>query len=517
MKYVCTLFGIFAGLCLAAGDFAAFLESASPATVIVIDQPMEVAAAVTIPAGVTVNFQNNGKLIRQAEGALIVRGAIQAPPGRIFENFDDGQVNFSESSQLEVYPQWWGARGDGRHDDSAALQAAIRSGTRRVAVPPGRYLVTRTLNGTDLNSPPLTISGAGNGLNSNCKLLAQTGGVLLDVTGSPNITIESLTIQGDGPTASTTGILFARSENNKFVEFSQLRDLTIQLPPLPEANHGVGTIGIYLIATELWRANNIVVIADNAVVMTATDLYNIQSAATKFFTEYTSTSQIAIDGASSLIGRHGPALTVANLAGLSVNDVYFNRWDGDENSYPFAVKVIGMVHRFNLTGHLEGYRRLLNVQGIVEDMNLHFTAWRVNAADLSWIELNGTTGNVAAIRNSRITAKSYNSADDQPHPLISSRGDHIGGLSDCEIQLYRRQSLEVDGGRITGNVIKADFAAPNLKLTPSEGLLSYQLFDTRGITFAGPVFTTSTAAASPAGSQPAAAKTPDLFGGTPSQ
>ncbi len=501
---------------LAAGETDDLVRQLQENAFAVLEEPLSLTSELVVPEAATLVFGGNGRLIRQEGGKLTVHGSIQAAPVRIFENFADDQIDFAASTQPQVYPQWWGAKGDGRNDDSDALQAAIRSGAGRIAIPHGRYLATRTLNCTDRSQPPLTISGTGHGLAGGSQILAQTGGILFDATGSPNFMLESLTILGAGPDASTVGVLLARSNNHKFVEFSTFRDLTINLAENPKANGGVGSIGIYSVAAEIWRAHNIVVIADNPVVLTATDLYGIQSENVEFFTEYTSNSQVAIDGASSLIGFNGPALTVAGMAGLSVNDVYFNRWGGGPDADPFAVRLVGLVHRFTLTGHLEGYRQLLDVRGVAEDMTVSFTSWRLEGNVDPWIVLNGDIDPAAAIRTSRLIAKNYNPTD-APHPLIAGRGKQLGGLSNCSIQLYRGQSLEVESGSIFGNIIQADFPAPRLNLQPTEGVLSYQLLDPNGITMAGPVqhIATPAPAAPPTAASGRQAETGSLFGGTP--
>ena len=98
-----------------------------------------------VPATVDVDVQPGGRFVKSGAGTLAINGGFNASLTTVFSGFAAGDVTFGAGRSLEVYPQWWGAVGDGVHDDTVAIQSAIDSvqaihGT--VRFPPGTYLVS---------------------------------------------------------------------------------------------------------------------------------------------------------------------------------------------------------------------------------------------------------------------------------------------------------------------------------------------------------------------------------------
>src|SRR5690606_27235140 len=91
-----------------------------------------------VPAGVILGFVPGATL--QGDQHVLVEGQIDAGLHQIF---DGPRVEFRPGRMEYVLPQWWGALGDGVHDDTDALQSALSA--RIVFVPAGRYRTTREL------------------------------------------------------------------------------------------------------------------------------------------------------------------------------------------------------------------------------------------------------------------------------------------------------------------------------------------------------------------------------------
>jgi hypothetical protein len=98
----------------------------------------------TISENVDLKFINGGRLIIADGHTLTVHGGIDAAPVEIFQGAVDGAPRVNS-----VYPQWFGARGDGESDDTSALQQAAdlarESFGRLLFIPGGRYAITSSL------------------------------------------------------------------------------------------------------------------------------------------------------------------------------------------------------------------------------------------------------------------------------------------------------------------------------------------------------------------------------------
>ena len=127
---------------------------------LVISKRTIVKSDLTVPPHVALRFEG-GALEVAAGKTLTINGSVDAPMQQVFSG--RGKVVFGPGRIKEVYPQWWGARGDGETDDTAAIQSAIdslaRGGTLFFA--PGTYAnrgVTTRSN--------ITFKGAGAGASS---------------------------------------------------------------------------------------------------------------------------------------------------------------------------------------------------------------------------------------------------------------------------------------------------------------------------------------------------------------
>ena len=102
--------------------------------------------SLVFPENVTLRFREGGQLKLSAGHTIEINGAIDARMQRIFSG--EGSIG-GRIANLQVYPQWFGAIGDGVHDDARALQqaASLANGAmgRTLFIPEGEYLFTEDI------------------------------------------------------------------------------------------------------------------------------------------------------------------------------------------------------------------------------------------------------------------------------------------------------------------------------------------------------------------------------------
>ena len=113
--------------CDGASDDAPALQAAADAAArsgdsLVVTCRLRLASG-AIGVGSAVQFVGGGGFDLQPGAALTLRGALLGSWSRIF--FLNGGTLDVQAPNARVYPQWWGARGDGVADDAPAIQAAI--------------------------------------------------------------------------------------------------------------------------------------------------------------------------------------------------------------------------------------------------------------------------------------------------------------------------------------------------------------------------------------------------------
>ena len=79
-----------------------------------------------IPANITVKPER-GAIFAPADGATLTINKFDAGLFQVFRCTGTGNVVFVAGAVKEVYPQWWGAAGDGVSDDTAAINAASKA------------------------------------------------------------------------------------------------------------------------------------------------------------------------------------------------------------------------------------------------------------------------------------------------------------------------------------------------------------------------------------------------------
>ena len=87
-----------------------------------------ISTAIIIPANVRLEIEP-GALLAKGTGSptLTINGTVDEDIRQIFSGWAVGNVTFGKAQK--VYPEWWGALGDGSTDDSTAINSAIAAMT----------------------------------------------------------------------------------------------------------------------------------------------------------------------------------------------------------------------------------------------------------------------------------------------------------------------------------------------------------------------------------------------------
>lgn len=419
---------------------------------LVISGPIALEGDVEIPRDTHLSFLCGGMIVQTAAHRLTIRGPISAPPARVFSGFSPGQV-IVQGDTGEVWPEWWGAGRDGATDDAPALQCALDSRCPVIRLLAGQYLIRSPLNLTNRHGVTVIGSGSCEGYEGT-RIVAETGSVALDVSGSRHIMLRDFVISAGGTNPATVGILFARTPQTQFVEFNSLDNVGVILPSLPQANDGNGTVGIYNYAAEVWRGRNLYVQADTAVVFTGYNVYKIQSPFVELFGGYPSMSQCTIDGVSTLRGLKGPCVLVDNGTGIEILNAYFCG-GAIEDSLPYAVKVTSpgfYTYRLTVTGHNEKGGGWLWAD--VNLRNLHINGTGVGPVPVVYLRPPHGT-----IVGGEICVDGF--LPHEPHTLLESPGP--GQISGVTFTLFEKQRISVGPGtRFSGNTIKAALPAADV-------------------------------------------------------
>lgn len=173
-----------------------------------------ISSDVTVPSNVNLRFEQGAIVSIKAGAVFAIDGPIEAGLYHIFDG--SGSVSFGSGHIEKIYPQWWGARGDGVTDDHSAIQRCINSLPTGgvVKFPIGKYMVSDTLTFRGPDFRFIRLEGEYQGWagreDIRCSMIKSSfkGKTMLDVNGARNIHIEKLNLRGPGAAdANSVGIL----------------------------------------------------------------------------------------------------------------------------------------------------------------------------------------------------------------------------------------------------------------------------------------------------------------------
>ena len=196
---------------------AAAVAASASGTILFPSGTYRISTNVTIPITHALWFTSNGNISIDAAVTLTINGAIDAPDAQIFSGaaLATGPT-FANVGELRV--RWFGAKGDGTTDDSAAIQAAVNAARR------SDRAVVQFGSGIFAIGTSITLAGPANAIT---------------ITGTPFAGVQT------GSTNSNTVILWTGGANPVFnvgtggsaVTFCNFYDLSFQ-------NTGTGTNAI---------------------------------------------------------------------------------------------------------------------------------------------------------------------------------------------------------------------------------------------------------------------------------
>ncbi|MDE2425709.1 MAG: hypothetical protein KGO96_07365 [Elusimicrobia bacterium] len=177
----------------------------------------KISQNITFPNNVIVVFDNDALLNIQSGIQLTFNSNIIAPISNIFSFASLSTIPVIFSGNTIIYPQWFGAKGDGIANDTNAIQGTIDSASNggTILFPSGTYLI----NINSIIKSNIKISGSSNG-GTIFKPFSTSSPVIQIGDGSTSnvsyITLENVLFESNN-TGNSTGLTIL-SANNIFIK-----------------------------------------------------------------------------------------------------------------------------------------------------------------------------------------------------------------------------------------------------------------------------------------------------------
>ena len=352
----------------------------------------------------------------------------------------------------------YGAMCDGSTYDDAAINKAIAAAAAnksgQIDFPAATCRIRHSINLTNIPQG-IVLHGQGRtdiGLAAGTRILGDTGGVMLDLTGSSFVTVENLTLFAGSTNPSTIGVLDARSAANIYSQFNVVRNVTIKLPDTPSANGGHGTIGVYNYAAEIFDLDGVYAYADTPVAILNDNLWSLGSPNTTMIAtapgHQQSTSVVSLRGSTTLWARGGPALLLYNVINVNLYGAYLN--STTNNPYCCALDSEGPETTLHLDFNVENFKQLWHVIGTQRGVTLNANVNAMHNDGRDYIVLDGSTSACSKLQSSQIRVTTL---EGKAHNLLGEAGGtNVCGVADSDITLEANENINLPHGAFSGYI-----------------------------------------------------------------
>ena len=121
--------------------------------VLLVSNQLAIPSNISIPSTIQLKFSRGGQLLIAKNAIVSINGPVDAGLEWIFAG--EGLVKFNKTAAKKVYPQWWGAKGDGSTEDTQTVQKTINTvvsaGGGDVIFSKGIYIVNSIVLDSNVN------------------------------------------------------------------------------------------------------------------------------------------------------------------------------------------------------------------------------------------------------------------------------------------------------------------------------------------------------------------------------